>query len=109
MKTNTFKLQQIYPQLKSINSHRHRILHLLHMHVSEAVLKTNHFHQKSNCLRIEIALGPETIIQSTNALAMEECHSTPSEEKKTHDDNIYDDLVALGNVAEFVIATWVYI
>jgi len=40
---------------------------------------------------------------------MEECHSTPSEEKKTHDDNIYDDLVALGNVAKFVIATWVYI
>ena len=97
----------------SINCYRHINLHLLHRHVIQAIIKTKYFHLKSNCcslLRTEIALGPETNIQSsTNALAMEECYSTPSDEKKTHDENIYDDLVALEKVAKFVIASCVYI
>jgi len=39
---------------------------------------------------------------------MEECYGTPSDEMKMHDEHIYDDLLALENVATFLIATWVY-
>ena len=37
-------LQQIHPQLKTINRHRNINLPLLYRHVSQAVIQSNHLH-----------------------------------------------------------------
>ena len=37
-------LQQVHPQLKTINRHRNINLPLLYRHVSQAVIQSNHLH-----------------------------------------------------------------